>query len=201
MSEPLSESKPVSSSASAVDAFFAQVSGLAKAARDYSFGAHRLEGIPGGIAAVLQLLLQRGPKSVPNIGRARSTTRQNTQILVNRMAAERWVELIENPAHKRSALIQLTEEGKKLAQSVTEREAQLHQLVNRQVTAEDLQQATDFLVRMREVISHKRRSLPELHPEASSSPEDQSIGEAATSPPQLEMGPKPEVHEQPVNLL
>jgi DNA-binding MarR family transcriptional regulator len=201
MPELLSQTESASSSASAVDAFFAQVIGLAKAARDYSFGAHRLEGVPVGIAAVLQLLLQGGPRSVPNIGRARSTTRQNTQILVNRMVEERWVELVTNPAHKRSALVQLTQEGRQLAQSVAEREAELHRLVSPQVSAGDLEAATALLVRLREVLSSKRpaRAEPQLH--IASAPPKVKPGQVIESTPRTEMAPIPEDYELPVNLL
>jgi len=152
MQQPFSQPPSARSSAAAIDFFFNQVSGLAKAARDYSYGSHRLKGVPVGIAAVLQLLLQGGPRSVPNIGRARSTTRQNTQILVNRMLEEKWVELVTNPAHKRSALVQLTEEGRQLAQSVAEREAELHRLVSTQLSADELEAAIALLVRLRDLL-------------------------------------------------
>ena len=89
---------------------------------------------------------------MPNIGRARSTTRQNTQILVNRMLEEKWVELVTNPAHKRSALVQLTEEGRQLAQSVAEREAELHRLVSTQLSADELEAAIALLVRLRDLL-------------------------------------------------
>jgi len=177
------------------------VSGLAKAARDYSFGMHRLEGVPVGVAAVLQLLLQEGPQTVPRIGRARSTSRQNTQVLVNRMLAERWVELVENPAHKRSALVQLTEQGSQLAKSVTEREVGLHQLLIPQVDPDDLEKATALLARLREVLADKPISsqLPRLHP--TSSPRKFRAGPDRKAPPIPKSGPIPEDYELPVNLL
>ena len=167
MPELLPKPQPVLSSASAVDSFFAQVSCLAKAARDYSFGLHRVDGVPAGVAAVLQLLLHEGPQTVPRIGRARSTSRQNTQVLVNRMVAEKWVELTENPAHKRSALVRLTEEGRKLAQSATEREVGLHRLVIPQVTADDLEKTTALLARLREVLANERPSPDRKSPSVS----------------------------------
>jgi DNA-binding MarR family transcriptional regulator len=196
MPELLSQTESAPPSASAVDFFFNQVGGLAKAARDYSFSAHRLEGVPVGIAAVLQLLLQGGPRSVPNIGRARSTTRQNTQILVNRMVAE-----IQNPEHKRSALVQLTEEGRHLAQSVAKREVELHRLVSIEVRAHDMENATALLARLRELLSARRTALGEGPVQSPSSPEKAPPEPAMDFTPKPESQPIPEDYELPVNLL
>jgi len=204
MPELLSQPRPVPVQASAsdvVDAFFEQVTGLAKAARDCSFGVHRLEGVPAGVAAVLQLLLHGGPQTVPRIGRARSTSRQNIQVLVNRMVAESWVELAKNPTHKRSPFVQLTESGKQLALSATEREVELHRLVSPHVIDDDLQKTTELLARLREVLSAKRDALVEEHPHKPS-----PAGKVRPTPPNKsipapESEPTPEDHELPVNLL
>jgi DNA-binding MarR family transcriptional regulator len=201
MSEILSQLQSRLSSDSAIDSFFAQVSGLAKAARDYSFGVHRVDGVPAGVAAVLQLLLHEGPLTVPRIGRARSTSRQNIQVLVNRMVAEKWVELVENPAHKRSALVQLTEEGRQLATSATEREVALHRLVIPQVSVEELEKTTALLARLREVLATKR-NVP-LEPQTPPLPSTGMVGSAldAKSPPVPESVPRPQSCELPANLL
>src|SRR5882672_4469283 len=45
---------------------------------------------------VLQLLDRAGPQTVPQIARASSTTRQNSQVLVNRLLREGAVELTTN---------------------------------------------------------------------------------------------------------
>jgi DNA-binding MarR family transcriptional regulator len=61
---------------------------------------------------ILRILQTRGAQSVPQIARTRLTSRQNIQISVNRLQAQGFVELRPNPAHKRSALVFLTEKGK-----------------------------------------------------------------------------------------
>jgi DNA-binding MarR family transcriptional regulator len=61
---------------------------------------------------VLQLLERQGPLTVPSIARYRTVSRQSTQTLVNRLESEGWVALATNPAHKRSGLVQLTEDGR-----------------------------------------------------------------------------------------
>ena len=79
----------------------------------------RLKHAPGSegdlLAAgcgILRILQTTGAQSVPQIARTRLTSRQNIQISVNRLQAQGFVELRPNPAHKRSALVSLTEKGK-----------------------------------------------------------------------------------------
>jgi DNA-binding MarR family transcriptional regulator len=60
-----------------------------------------------GEAALVELLEKSGPMSVPNIARQRHTSRQNIQVVVNRLAKEGLVAFSENPAHRRSLLVQL----------------------------------------------------------------------------------------------
>ena len=189
----LPKPQPVLSDAAAVEAFFAQVCGLAKAAREYSFGMHRVDGVPAALAEVLQLILHEGPQTVPRIGRARSTSRQNIRVLVNRMVAENWVELVENPAHKRSALVQLTEQGIQLARSATEREVGLHRLIIPGVNVDDLEKTTALLARLRQILTTKKGVPPVPDraspvPDRKSSPDPESVAGA-------------ENYELPVNVL
>src|SRR3954467_2892091 len=65
-------------------------------------------------AAMLRILFEDGLQTVPQIARKLGTSRQNIQILVNRLKAARCLELRPNPAHKRSELVCLTEPGKTL---------------------------------------------------------------------------------------
>jgi DNA-binding MarR family transcriptional regulator len=84
---------------------------------------HAQDNLPLGGKAILQNLARFGRQTVPQIARGRSSSRQNIQVLVNRLESGGWVELGENPAHKRSDLIQLTERGEDLLAAANEREA------------------------------------------------------------------------------
>ncbi len=68
-------------------------------------------GITVGMRAVMEVLEEAGPLSVPDIGRALFLARQQIQLLVNALEAAGHVERRANPAHKRSPLFALTEEG------------------------------------------------------------------------------------------
>jgi formyltetrahydrofolate deformylase len=63
------------------------------------------------VRAVLNMLRQQGPMTVPQMGRAQAISRQFVQRMVNDAAAAGLVEAAPNPAHKRSSLIRLTAEG------------------------------------------------------------------------------------------
>ena len=70
-----------------------------------------VRGLSVGVRAVLNLLREHGPMTVPQMGRAQAISRQFVQRMVNEAAARRLVEIAPNPAHKRSPLIRLTDEG------------------------------------------------------------------------------------------
>jgi DNA-binding MarR family transcriptional regulator len=80
------------------------------------------QGLSVGVRAVLALLRERGPLTVPELGRAQEVSRQFAQRTVNEAAARHFVESVPNPAHRRSPLIRLTESGRAAVTAVTERE-------------------------------------------------------------------------------
>jgi DNA-binding MarR family transcriptional regulator len=51
------------------------------------------------------------PLTVPQIAKMRPTSRQRTQRLADELAAERLVEFVDNPRHRRSRLVRLTAKG------------------------------------------------------------------------------------------
>jgi DNA-binding MarR family transcriptional regulator len=65
----------------------------------------------GGAFGFMRSLALRGPLTVPQIAQMRPTSRQRMQRLANELAAERLVEFIDNPKHRRSKLVRLTHKG------------------------------------------------------------------------------------------
>ncbi|MEU6713986.1 MarR family transcriptional regulator [Nonomuraea sp. NPDC046802] len=80
------------------------------------------EGLSVGVRAVLVLLREHGPMTVPQMGRAQALSRQFVQRMINDAAARGLVESVPNPAHKRSSLIRLTEEGRAVITAVIDSE-------------------------------------------------------------------------------
>ncbi|MFD9823974.1 MarR family winged helix-turn-helix transcriptional regulator, partial [Streptomyces violascens] len=83
------------------------------------------EGLSVGVRAVLNLLREHGPMTVPQMGRAQALSRQFVQRMVNDAAPQGLVESVPNPTHKRSSLIRLTEKGHTAITTVTDRERSL----------------------------------------------------------------------------
>lgn len=103
-----------------------------------------------GRRGVLLALYRHGPQTVPQIASEQSVSRQYIQKLVNRLVEEGYVELIDNAAHKRSHLIQLTEEGQEYMSRMRQREAKIVREMVIPFPAEQLQAAVETLRAVRE---------------------------------------------------
>ena len=69
--------------------------------------------------------LAGGPRTVPDIARRKSVTRQHIQLLVDELVEAELVELRPNPAHQRSPLVALTRRGEAIFAAGRRREAPL----------------------------------------------------------------------------
>ncbi|MFI2645323.1 MarR family winged helix-turn-helix transcriptional regulator [Streptomyces sp. NPDC018610] len=96
------------------------------------------EGLSVGVRAVLDLLRAQGPMTVPQMGRARALSRQFVQRMVNDAARHGLVVDVANPAHRRSSLIRLTEEGRAAIGAVRARELALLRQVDGGLTMTDV---------------------------------------------------------------
>ncbi|MFE7403091.1 MarR family winged helix-turn-helix transcriptional regulator [Streptomyces sp. NPDC057557] len=81
-----------------------------------------VQGLSVGVWAVLSLLREHGPMTVPEMGRAQALSRQFVQRMANDATALGFVESTPNPAHKRSSLNRLTEQGRSAITAVIDRE-------------------------------------------------------------------------------
>src|SRR6266567_114236 len=111
------------------------------------------EDWPSGVRSILLILGRTGVQTVPEIARERSTSRQNIQIIVNRLKRAGLADLEINPAHKRSVLVRLTERGKVLLQHLEEAETTFQESVLAELSAEDLVSTTKCLRRVRQLLA------------------------------------------------
>jgi len=65
----------------------------------------------GGAFGFMRSLALLGPLTVPQIAEMRPTSRQRMQRLADELVAEGLVEFTDNPRHRRSKLVRLTEKG------------------------------------------------------------------------------------------
>ena len=87
------------------------------------------QGVSAGVRAVLDLLRRNGEMTVPQMGRAQSLSRQFVQRTVDEAAGSGLVELVDNPAHRRSRLVALTARGRETIGEIVRREhAQLREV-------------------------------------------------------------------------
>lgn len=112
-----------------------------------------IEGLSVGVRAVLDLLRENGPMTVPQMGRAQALSRQFVQRMVNDAAA-RLVEIIPNPAHQRSSLVRLTGSGRAAILAALAREASLLRQVDGELTDADVTACVRVLGRMLEAFDH-----------------------------------------------
>jgi DNA-binding MarR family transcriptional regulator len=113
---------------------------------------HEDELVTLGMRAVMEFLARNGPAAVPDIARSRHVTRQHIQALVNDLLELRLVSLDENPAHRRSALVRLTPEGRKGIERMKRRERQFFDGLELKARPDDLRRAAATLSAVREAM-------------------------------------------------
>ncbi len=106
---------------------------------------HHQGEMSGGLRSVLRSLHKLGPQTVPQMARSRSVSRQHIQMLVNQLIEAGHLEMVSNPAHKRSALIQLTPHGRKEVETMHRREIDLMAQTGFSVTDRELREAAETL--------------------------------------------------------
>ncbi|MFE4332660.1 MULTISPECIES: MarR family winged helix-turn-helix transcriptional regulator [unclassified Streptomyces] len=113
-----------------------------------------IEGLSVGVRAVLDLLREHGPMTVPQMGRAQTLSRQFVQRMVNDAAAGQLVEVISNPAHQRSSLIRLTDAGRAAITAALAREQALLRQVDGNLTDADVTACVRVLSSMLELFDN-----------------------------------------------
>jgi DNA-binding MarR family transcriptional regulator len=111
---------------------------------------HRQEKLTGGLRGVMQELRRHGPRTVPQMARARPVSRQHIQVLVNELRSRGLVELRHNPEHKRSKLVALTAQGIRTVEAMLRKEEAILAELPLELTAEEMATATRALESMRE---------------------------------------------------
>src|ERR1700722_17576728 len=82
-------------------------------------------GVTTAMRGVMVSLAALGPKTVPELARARPVSRQHIQSVVNELAAVELVVMKPNPSHRRSPLIEVTEAARQRLRLIQAREAKL----------------------------------------------------------------------------
>jgi DNA-binding MarR family transcriptional regulator len=125
---------------------------------------HKQGEMTAALRGTLLELRTHGAQTVPSMARMRPVSRQHVQQLVNRLIELGFVELIENPAHKRSQLVQLTPKGERKTDEMAELEKHLLLGLDAGLPLREIEQATCTLKKVRSALERrewkrKRRTL------------------------------------------
>ncbi|KAA9395069.1 MarR family transcriptional regulator [Kocuria coralli] len=114
-----------------------------------------------GVRAVLDQLRREGELTVPQMARTQDLSRQFVQRMVNDAGEAGFVELIANPAHRRSSLVRLTSDGRDAIEAVAAREHRLMGRVGGDITGGQLDATMQVLTHMLEALSEiEQHSAP-----------------------------------------
>lgn len=98
--------------------------------------------------AVMETLSDAGPMTVPQIAKLKGVTRQHIQLLADALVEGGFASVKENPAHRRSSLIALTDKGRRAFAKMRAREAPLIEELSGEFEAQELERATVVLTRL-----------------------------------------------------
>ncbi|PYJ05924.1 MAG: hypothetical protein DME25_07550 [Verrucomicrobia bacterium] len=142
-------------------------------------------GRSAGDRSILQILDRHGPQSVPQVARIRGTSRQNIQILVNRLEGQGSVEFRANAAHKRSNLVGLTDQGRVELGATARQEGELLESISSQLSGTEMRVAARLLGRLRGLLatgSAGERPAWKRARRAERGPSTQKAAEVTTAP-------------------
>jgi DNA-binding MarR family transcriptional regulator len=98
--------------------------------------------------AVMETLSEAGPMTVPQIAKLKGVTRQHIQLLADALIEGGFASVKENPAHRRSSLIALTDKGRRAFAKMRAREAPLIEELAAEFEVQELERATVVLTRL-----------------------------------------------------
>ncbi len=104
--------------------------------------------ITTAMRAVMETLSDAGPMTVPQIAKLKGVTRQHIQLLADALVEGGFASVKENPAHRRSSLIALTDKGRRAFGKMRAREAPLIEELSAEFEAQELERATAVLTRL-----------------------------------------------------
>ena len=123
-----------------------QIEALARRLRQR--GTARTDQPAAAELQILELLQGEGAATVPQIARRQRTSRQNIQVIVDRLALQGRIEVAPNPAHKRSVLVRLSALGKERLQAGQAEQKQFLSGLEVGLSQDELDRAASILDKM-----------------------------------------------------
>ncbi|KUL35690.1 transcriptional regulator [Streptomyces sp. NRRL F-4489] len=142
-------------------------------------------GLTAGEHALLDALCAHGPRTVPQLARTLDLDRQPVQRWVNHAAELGLVVTAPNPAHRRSSLIHLTDEGTEIVRGIQDAETAglRHGLAD--LSAGEIRTALRVLDRLGEEFRH-RTDAPDVPEEGPGAPPERTPAPPTARPTRTE---------------
>ncbi len=138
---------------------------------DVVWTAHKLRAVGGttgsvnaaggGTWGVLHTLVREGPMTVPQIARLRPVARQHIQVLANELEEAGLVTFKENPAHKRSKLVALTNKGRAHHDKIEDKMLGLTQELLGDLAPRNIETASDVISQVMQALDQRIESVGE----------------------------------------
>lgn len=116
---------------------------------------HSDRGVNPSMRAVMEAVADHGAQTVPDIARQKEVSRQHIQNIMNSLADGGFVELIDNPAHKRSPLYALTTKGEAAFTEIRERETEPLRAIAKAMSPGALDEARKLLGELNRQLKHQ----------------------------------------------
>jgi DNA-binding MarR family transcriptional regulator len=95
-------------------------------------------GLTVRMRAVLEILQRHGEQTVPDIAAKLEIKRQYVQVMCNETLASGFIAQRANPRHKRSPIMELTDDGRNLIDALISKELKLMQGLGANLSDEDV---------------------------------------------------------------
>lgn len=116
---------------------------------------HQDLGVNPSMRAVMESLDSKGSQTVPDIAKSKGVSRQHIQNIMNALQANGFVESLDNPAHKRSPLFDLTSKGISTFEMIQAREKEPLRHLAMSMPPDDLRHAEAVLAELNRYLAIK----------------------------------------------
>lgn len=133
-------------------AFFRELRSLMGQLRSMGAHLHGEHGLSQGERTLLADLARRAPCTMPDLARGMPVSRQHVQAVIQRLVQAGWIRQRPNPAHRRSFLLELTEQGAERLQALRGREEEAMAALDLPLVPGELEALAQGLTRVREAM-------------------------------------------------
>lgn len=139
---------------------FREVSQLHSALATIQGQVHEKIGLSTSSLKVMKTLIKKGPNTVPHIGSHLGLSRQFVQTICNEIIKRGFVESRPNPFHKKSRLMQLTDQGRNAFYLAQEIEFRIIESALQNIETSSSKVVTELLSEIRKTFETYIETLP-----------------------------------------